>query len=501
MQHASIERVLAAPNLPTLPAVAVRVLELTSQPEVSLRELASVIENDPAIASKVLRTVNSSFYGLSRKCGSIQQALAFLGMQTVKALVLGFSLARSIDGGGLDEVSFDFLDYWRRSIYSAAAARQIALLAKRCDPDEAFVAALVQDIGTVVMWRAFGDRYLQTLDVARGDHRRLCALEQRAFETDHGEVGAALLSRWQFPAHVVEAVRLHHRSHDASVSDMDFTRTCELSSTVARILSPRGGDAEIARYRRDGQDWFDLRPGPLMVTLQKIADLADELSRAFGLETGSAADVDAILKRAAQIRGEQRLAAPDVDGGDPDTVDHASISFTDIPDARMFGIDLEREFLRQERRGGTGLVLIGIDRARELQQAFTARGVESAMNHALHVATEVLGRTEGFYRFVGAEIMVMMRETEVDELCRVAELIRRRIAESPVELDHSSARSFPITASVGAAIHEPSSAMRGGGSIETPDQLVRAAMFALASSRRTRNRVTLFHRGLDASAA
>lgn len=501
MQHASIERVLAAPNLPTLPAVAMRVLELTAKPEVSLRELASVIENDPAIASKVLRTVNSSFYGLSRKCGSIQQALAFLGMQTVKALVLGFSLARSIDGGGLDEVEFDFLDYWRRSIYSAAAARQLAVLSRRSDPDEAFVAALVQDVGTVVLWRAFGDRYLQVLDLARGDHRRLCALEQRSFETDHAEVGAALLARWQFPAHIVESVRLHHRSHDASVDAMDFTRIIELSATVERILSPKGGEADIARYRRDGQEWFDLRPAPLMLTLQKISDQADELSRAFGLETGSAADVDAILKRAAQIRGEQRLAAPDTDGTDPDTVDHASVSFTSIPDARAFGSDLEREFLRHERRAGTGIVLVGIDRARELQQAYSARGVESAMNHALRAAAEVLGRSDAIYRFVGAEIVVLMRETEIDEVCRVAELIRRRIAESPVDLDHSASRSFPITASVGAAIHEPEAALRGGGSIATPDQLVRAAMFALASSRRVRNRVTLFHQGLDAPAA
>jgi HD-like signal output (HDOD) protein len=143
MSQAALERVLCAPNLPTLPVVAMRVLELTAKPDASLREIAAVIENDPAIASKVIRTVNSSFYGLTRRVGSIQQALAFLGLQTVKALVLGFSLARSIDGGGDDEVSFDFLSYWRRSIYSAAAAREIALLHKRCDPDEAFMAALV----------------------------------------------------------------------------------------------------------------------------------------------------------------------------------------------------------------------------------------------------------------------------------------------------------------------------------------------------------------------
>jgi HD-like signal output (HDOD) protein len=128
---ASIERVLACPNIPTLPVVAMRILELTSKQDVSLREIAAIIENDPAIATKVLRTVNSSYYALSRRCASIQQALAFLGLQTVKGLVLGFSLARSINGGGDDEVSFDFLEYWRRSLYSAAAAREIPMRSRR----------------------------------------------------------------------------------------------------------------------------------------------------------------------------------------------------------------------------------------------------------------------------------------------------------------------------------------------------------------------------------
>ena len=123
MQNAAIERVLAIPNLPTLPAVAIRVLELTSGRDASVREIASVIENDPALASKVLRTVNSSFFGLSRRCGSIQQALVFLGLHSLKALVLSFTLTRAVDGHDDDEVGFDFLSYWRRSIYSAAAAR------------------------------------------------------------------------------------------------------------------------------------------------------------------------------------------------------------------------------------------------------------------------------------------------------------------------------------------------------------------------------------------
>lgn len=491
---ASIERVLACPNIPTLPVVAMRILELTSKQDVSLREIAAVIENDPAIATKVLRTVNSSYYALSRRCASIQQALAFLGLQTVKGLVLGFSLARSINGGGDDEVSFDFLEYWRRSLYSAAAAREIAILSRRCDPDEAFVASLVQDIGMVALWRAYGDRYLQVIDLAKGDHRRLAALELRSIEIDHTIVSSEMLSRWRFPESTVSAVRFQHRSHEAGPDALMLARTVELAGTAATVLSMKDPHAELARFRRDGQDWFEIRPAPLTLLLQKIADQADELSRAFGLEIGSSADIDAIMKSAATIRREQNLAVPDLDSCD--LVDHGSITIDSIPDARSFGRDLEQAFLTASPRAGIGLLLVGIDRARQVQETFGIRGVEAAMNQVLDVVRSIGGGERAVYRFVGAEIAVVLPHTDIEELCRIAELVRRKFAETGVAHPTTFGASFPATVTVGASLYESDEVLRRENSIASPDQLVSAAMFALANGRRTRNRVVVFHREL-----
>ena len=150
MNESALDRIMSSPDLPTLPAVAVEVLEMTARKDVELADIARVVEYDPAIATRILRTVNSSYYGLSRRIGSVRQALAYLGMEAVKGLLLGFSLVRSIKGDD-DVITFDFLDYWRRSIFSAAAARRIAVATKSADPEEAFVAALVQDIGSVAM--------------------------------------------------------------------------------------------------------------------------------------------------------------------------------------------------------------------------------------------------------------------------------------------------------------------------------------------------------------
>src|SRR5262245_6791812 len=120
MSAPTLEQVLSCPNLPSLPTVAVEVLALTAKSNADLNEISRVVQNDQALSAKILRTVNSSFYGLSKPCPTITRALTYMGLSTVKSLVLGFSL---VDWTRQGEGGFDMIDYWRRSAYGAAAAR------------------------------------------------------------------------------------------------------------------------------------------------------------------------------------------------------------------------------------------------------------------------------------------------------------------------------------------------------------------------------------------
>ena len=104
------DRVLACPNLPTFPTVANQLLELTRDPDVALGDIAKLIKGDQGLASKVLKTVNSSFYGLAVPCKTIERALGYLGLKAIKSLVLGFSVAqvtKAMDGqGGMDMTDY-----------------------------------------------------------------------------------------------------------------------------------------------------------------------------------------------------------------------------------------------------------------------------------------------------------------------------------------------------------------------------------------------------------
>ena len=118
-------RIRQSPNLPSLPAIAMQVLDLAQKADVDIAEIARIISRDPALSSKILRTVNSSFYARSQHVSTISHALVILGLQSVKTLVLGFSLVTSLSktkGGS----GFKYIDYWKRSIFAATAARTIA---------------------------------------------------------------------------------------------------------------------------------------------------------------------------------------------------------------------------------------------------------------------------------------------------------------------------------------------------------------------------------------
>src|SRR3954453_18402070 len=151
MNDELLNRLRNVSNLPSLPAVALRVLELVRRDDVRIADVANVISSDSALSAKLLRTVNSSFYGLSKQVGTISHAATLLGLQSVKTLALGFSLVSIVQARPGE--AFDFSRFWRQSLYTAVAAR---LLANRVAPKQreaAFVAGLLSDVGTLVMHR------------------------------------------------------------------------------------------------------------------------------------------------------------------------------------------------------------------------------------------------------------------------------------------------------------------------------------------------------------
>ncbi|HEX4144369.1 MAG TPA: HDOD domain-containing protein [Pirellulales bacterium] len=228
-----------ASELYSLPAVAVRVLDLTAEPQVDLRALKSCIENDPALAAKVLRVVNSSLFGLSSEVRDLGQALALLGIKPLKLLVLGFSLSAAIcpnvEGSAVKR-------YWQHTLTQAIAARELSERIWRSPGDEAFLAALLQDIGMLVLIQELGDPYVRFLDRALATEREIAPLEKSVLNFDYRELGARLLDRWALPGSLVGSINLRLRPEAIGFlteAEQALPRILRLAERLADLMIDR----------------------------------------------------------------------------------------------------------------------------------------------------------------------------------------------------------------------------------------------------------------------
>ena len=207
MNQQLMDKILKCPNLPSLPANAMEVVDLCRQDNIQLNRLAMTIGRDPALTTKLLRTVNSAHFGLRNKVTTISHSVALLGIRTVKSLALGFTLVGSLRDASGNE--FDAAPIWQRSLISATGARSISLKCGQGQPEEAYLAGLLQDVGILALIQAIGAPYINLLQKAGICYEDLWQLEQKFLDLDHALVGEALAREWNLPPILYKPIRFH----------------------------------------------------------------------------------------------------------------------------------------------------------------------------------------------------------------------------------------------------------------------------------------------------
>ena len=293
----ALEKILSCPTLPSLPAVALRVIDLTADVNVSLKELSRTIQNDQGLSAKILKTVNSSFYGLRQRCATIDKALVMLGLSPVKSLALGFSLVDSIHDPS-HEGEFDYVAYWRRGLYSAIAGRIIADRAGFEFADEVFLGALLQDVGMIAMYTALGGEYVGVLKQAGADHRSLVKHELQALDLQHPEVGAMLVQRWKLPDELVMPVKYHERPGAAPGGCVDHVRCVGLGNLVHDVLTNEDSSPALRGLYEKAGAWYRLGSTTIDEIIAEASTASREMATLFSLDVGSYRDAEAILANA-----------------------------------------------------------------------------------------------------------------------------------------------------------------------------------------------------------
>jgi len=312
MSDQILETILSCPTLPSLPAVAVRVIELTSREDVSLDELAATIQHDQALATKVLRTVNSSFFGLRQRCTTIDRALVMLGLGPVKSLALGFSLVSALGEGHDEHAPFDYVAYWRRGLYTAVSAKCIAQAAKVDKADEAFLGGLLQDIGMIAMCQGLGLTYLRVLGEAKDDHRALIKCELEHLDVQHPDVGAMLAERWNLPEELVLPIKYHERPTASPPACADIVRSVALGNILHDVLTDEDSTPPLRELYKRAEQWFKLDTVACDEIVEQAGLQVREIANLFKLNTGSYTDPIEVLDKARErLVGVSREAADD----------------------------------------------------------------------------------------------------------------------------------------------------------------------------------------------
>lgn len=292
-----LEDILNCPTLPSLPAVAIRVLELTSDPEVKMDELAKEIQFDQGIAAKILRTVNSSFYGLRKRCSSIDHALVMLGLNPVKSLVLGFSLVSTVKAD--EDDGFDYLGYWERGLTTAVASKFAAEMSgNKLIVDETFLAGLFQDIGMVALHRTIGDEYIDILKSTQSDHNLLPKLELDTFEIQHSTVGAMMCENWKMPHEIVIPVRYHDRPTACPQEYSQTARCVAIGNMIHTVLSSENPTEPLRKVYARASSWLGFSESQVDELIKKTGGTTKELANLFSIEVGSIPDPEEVLGKA-----------------------------------------------------------------------------------------------------------------------------------------------------------------------------------------------------------
>jgi diguanylate cyclase (GGDEF)-like protein len=477
MNEGLLKEILSCPSLPSLPQVAVKVIELTSDKNVRVPELASTVQCDQGLSAKILKTVNSSFYGVRTRVATIEKAIVMLGLAPVKVLALGFSLVASV-GAGSD--GFDYVAYWRRGLYSATAAKFIAEAAKAGSADESFLGGLLQDIGMMALFRALGKDYLEVVRSTGGDHRKLARAELEAFDVQHADIGAMLCQRWRLPDELVLPVKFHERPTAAPVEHGIIVRCVAMGNLVHDVLTDEDPTPAMRKLYERGAQWFELKASEIDAVVRRVGDTAKELSSLFKLDVGPFGNAAEVLAKAEAGRAALMTEVAQMPGVRPG-IESLLLSADDSdPLTGLAGRKAFEAALRAGERnarssgGEVSLVQVTLDNLRTVMNRCGEAGgdeVTVAMAAALSRAFAAEGAT--VCRLAGEVFAVVLESCGRSAAATRAEAFRSAVQNTA---GLQVAKGLPIQVSIGVA------SIRAG---ETIEQLVGAAMKALREARAT----------------
>jgi len=483
-------------SFPAPPPVAIRVLQLARTPEIDLGRVADAVSADPAIAAQLMQIANSAMYARRRGSSNLRQALITLGLNATLKLALSFALVSALNRPYAD---FNFQAYWRRTILSATWGKLLATELGRRDAEEVFLAALLQDLGMLVIDKLWPEVY-EGISPFKIDHARVCQHEQNCIGSDHRSIGAALLDIWNMPARLVQGVQHSHDPSAAGVEgeDKPYIRAVALSGILSDVWLGTRDDPAMRRVGQQAHKFLGIQPnrlGELFEHVREQLPVAEELFQMKLYDSGRLQDITDAARETLMVHNLRQIGRKE--GLEPSRkmleeenielkVENVRDPLTNAHNRRYFEQSLDREFDTAAKHAWPlSVVFVDLDKFEQINDGYGHQTGDAILQIVAQLLRENLRDSDIVARFGGDEFVMLLPGTDAelaDQVgTRLCEGIRARSIQTP------DGQRVGVTLSLGVATCDSRTRF------ESAKELLAAADSALYHSKREgRNRHTCY---------
>jgi diguanylate cyclase (GGDEF)-like protein len=482
------DRLEAGGQLPTLPGVVVRLLEVTRQPDVSSRQVTDTIALDPGLSAKIQRFVKSPLAGVRHELTSLQQAVALVGIRGVNMMALSFSVLSSGRPTACDR--FDHKHFVLHSLACGCAARALSARTRLGWTQEAFVAGLLSQLGRLALATVLREEYSTILTAARRIPEDLPKLERAALGETYATVGAWLLRNWGIPEKLCGAIEIFRDDDRQSGKPglPEILRTAELAAGV--LCSEAGGEPpDSSRFVQAAQSRFALDAEQCLEIIRTASTELQDLGQLFDLPDARMRSIEQIeaevRERLAELTVAMHLENRTMALRQEDLLRRATTdALTGVGNRAAFDARMLLELERVARSGGPfALLMIDVDRFKDLNDKYGHQAGDRVLQNVAHLLDQNVRKVDYVARYGGEEFAVIAPSTGEDGVANLAERLRRTIESTPVTWE---GHTLKATISIGAAVfHEVSDSGDAPKIIKVADERLYAAKYA------GRNRVAI----------
>lgn len=454
-----LKTVLESPSLPTLPTVAYKLISISTNEEIGMKDISYLISKDASLSAKVLKIANSALYNLPCKISTIHQAASRLGMNAIRNLTLSFSFL-SVKAKNKKDV-FNYEKFWEQSLSNAVAAKLIMAEIGKSDWEEVFVAGLLQNIGELIIATSLPQQYEQVLLESSHSGKDIVEIEQQIIGADHAFIGYEVTKNWGFPDLLLTPIQYHHCPEGYKGNDKKLRLAVDvvyLSGIITSMLYSNNPQKYHQEFLSASKTMLNFDDEIVDKILKLVVSETTQTASLFGFHMENSKSIEEILQEAnvalsaINISYDQRNRELEEKSKHLEKLAHLD-SLTEVHNHGYFQSFLEKEINLATRKNTTlSLIMADVDRFKYFNDKYGHQAGDFILKELCKLMRKALRDYDLLARYGGEEFAIVLVETTGQEAQLVAEKLRESIATHAF-IDKN--KKYKVAVSFGVAEMKP----------------------------------------------